>query len=286
MLAASLFAQPTGSVSSPLTLDKGAFETYVRHLFLWGPQVKVVLSEPNPSELPGFFDLQVTASAGSATQQETFLVSADGKKVVRGTIYDLAKNPFDEDLARLHTENAPKFGSDSAPLKLVIFSDLQCGYCRKNTKTMREQVLPAFGPQLQIAYKDYPLDPIHPWARTAAVAGRCIYKQKANLFWDFEEWIFGRQEQLTAANFRGQIADFAKSHQLDPAALTSCLDSKSAAAEVEQSMSEARALGVNSTPTMFLNGRRLVGALPWEEIKEILTQELAYARKPGAGKNQ
>lgn len=285
MLAVSLFAQPPAPSSSPIAIDKSAFEAFVRHLFLWGPQVKVVLGEPQPSELPGFFDVQVTASAGAATQQETFLVSPDGKKVVRGTIYDMAKSPFGEDLARLHTQDAPKLGSDSAPLKLVIFSDLQCGYCKKNSKTIREEVLPAFGPNLQIAYKDYPLDPIHPWARTAAVAGRCIYKQKPEVFWTFEGWIFGKQEQLTAENFKAQVGDFAKAHGLDAAAFTSCLASKAATDEVEQSMAEARALGVNSTPTMFLNGRRLVGALPWEEMKEILTQELAYERKTPAGKN-
>ena len=251
----------------------------MRHLLLWGPQVHVVVGDPRPAELQGFYDVTVTASVGSATQQETFLVSPDGQKLVRGTVYDLGKSPFAEDLARLHIGEAPALGSADAPLKLVVFSDFQCGYCRRNAKVLHDEALPAFGGDLQIIYKDFPLDPIHPWAKTAAIAGRCVYKQKPEAFWTLHEWIFGHQEQITAENVKPKMLEFAKSHALAAAPLQACMDARATAAEVEQSESEAHTLGVNSTPTMYLNGRKLVGSMPWEELKEILTHELAFTRK-------
>jgi len=153
--------------------------------------------------------------------------------------------------------------------------------------------MPVFGKELQIAYKDYPLDPIHPWAKTAAIAGRCINKQKADVFWAYYDWIFAHQEQLTTENMKPKLLEFAKSHALEAAPLQGCLGSPETAAEVEESAKEGRALGVNSTPTMFLNGRRLVGSLPWGEMKEILTQELAFSKQgdpggsgPAAGKGK
>src|SRR4051794_40355109 len=67
-------------------LDKTAMEEYVRHLFVWGPQIQVKIADPKPSELPGFNLISVVASAGPASQEELFYVSKDGQKIVRGMI--------------------------------------------------------------------------------------------------------------------------------------------------------------------------------------------------------
>ena len=80
--------------SLAVRLKKATMEQYVRHLFVWGPQIQVNVADPKPSaELPGFKEVIVTASAGQASQQETFLVSNDGKRIIRGAVYDVAKNP-------------------------------------------------------------------------------------------------------------------------------------------------------------------------------------------------
>ena len=256
----------------------------MRHLFLWGPQVQVVVGDPRPAELPGFYDVTVTASVGSATQQETFLVSPDGKKLVRGTVYDLAKSPFAEDLARLHTGEAPTLGSADAPLKLVVFSDFQCGYCRRNAKVLHDERLPAFGADLQIVYKDYPLDPIHPWAKTAAIAGRCVYKQKPEAFWTLHEWIFGHQDQINGGERQGARCRFRQGAWARRGTLQACLDARPRRRKSSSRMAEARTLGVNSTPTMYLNGRNSWARSRGRRLKEILTQELAFTRRGTSAK--
>src|SRR6266481_6392712 len=94
-------AQPADKKSA---LDKPTLEAYVRHLFVWGPQIKVEISDPKPTALPGMMEVNVRASAGNATQDEVFYVSKDGQKLLRGTIFDVKDNPFKGDLDKLKTD--------------------------------------------------------------------------------------------------------------------------------------------------------------------------------------
>src|SRR5437762_11650612 len=91
-------AQPADKKSA---LDKPTLEAYVRHLFVWGPQIKVEISNAKPSALPGMLEVSVRASAGNASQDVLFYVSKDGQKIVQGTVLDVKDNPFKADLDKL-----------------------------------------------------------------------------------------------------------------------------------------------------------------------------------------
>src|SRR2546423_5986954 len=95
--------------------DKATLEAYVRHLFVWGPQIKSEISSAKPAPLPGMLEVTVHASAGNASQDEIFYISKDGQKIVRGAVYDVKENPFKPDLDRLKTELQPSFGTPGAP---------------------------------------------------------------------------------------------------------------------------------------------------------------------------
>src|SRR5690242_6874765 len=100
LLALSASAQSTGS-SNKSALDKPTLEAYVRHLFVWGSQIKVEIADPKPAPVPGMLEVTVRASAGQASQEELFYVSKDGQKIIRGTVFDVAQNPFKPDLDKL-----------------------------------------------------------------------------------------------------------------------------------------------------------------------------------------
>jgi protein-disulfide isomerase len=268
--------------TEPSALTKATMEQYVRHLFVWGPQIQVNVADPKPStELPGFKEVVVTASAGQASQQEIFLVSNDGKRIIRGSVYDVAKNPFEADRNKISTENQPSFGAPDAPVSVVIYSDFQCSFCKEEANVIRKNLPTAFPTQARVYFKDFPLEPIHPWAKPAAVAGRCVFRQKPEAFWDFHDWIFEHQGEITVENLKDKVSEFGKTKSLEPIQLAACMETKATEAEVNKSQAEGRALGVNSTPTLFVNGRRLVGNMPWPQLKQIVEHEIEYQKTHG-----
>jgi protein-disulfide isomerase len=167
-------------------------------------------------------------------------------------------------------------GTPGAPVVMVIFSDFQCSYCQKEAQSIRADLLKTFPAQVRVYFKDMPIPQIHPWAMTAAVAGRCVFRQKATAFWDYHDFMFGKQNEITVENIKGKIEEFAKSKNLDVDQLNACAASKSASAEVEKSIGEGKLLGVASTPTLFINGRRIPGYVPFENLKQIVEFEIGY----------
>ncbi len=262
-------------------LDKAALEDYVRHLFVWGSQIAVKVGDPKASTLPGFQEITVTASAGNATQQETFYVSKDGRQFVRGTIFDINTNPFQNDLDKLKTDLQPSFGAPGAPVVIVLFSDFQCAYCKEEAKVLRQNITSAYPKEVRVYFKDFPLDAIHPWARAAAIAGRCVFRQNPASFWDYHDWMFEKQAEMTPENLKTKAVEFAQGKNLDTLMLGRCIDSKATEGEINQSIAEARSLRVDSTPTMFLNGRKIPGSVSWPQLRQVIDFELDYQKKHG-----
>ncbi|MEO8131035.1 MAG: DsbA family protein [Bryobacteraceae bacterium] len=262
-------------------LNKASFEEYVRHLFVWGPQIQVKVGDPKPSEIPGFQQLSVLASAGAASQEEIFYVSKDGQKIVRGVIFDVNKSPFEADLKKLKTEFQPSFGTPGAPVVLVLFSDFQCGYCKEEAKMIRQNIPATYPKEVRVYFKDFPLEQIHPWAKTAAVAGRCVFRQKPAVFWDYHDWMFEHQGDITAENLKDKVLEFAKGKGLDEQQLGTCLDTRATEAEVDKNIAEGKALQINSTPTLFVNGRKLVGQGGWPQLRQIIDFEIDYQKANG-----
>jgi protein-disulfide isomerase len=259
-------------------LDKPTLEAYVRHLFVWGPQIKVEIGDAKPAPLPGMMEVAVRASAGQATQDEIFYISKDGQKLVRGNVFDVKENPFKVDLDRLKTDQAPSFGTPGAPVVLVLFSDFQCPYCKEEAKMLRGNILSAYPKQVRVYFKDLPLEQIHPWAKTAALAGRCVYKQNPAAFWDYHDWVYEHQAEITKENFREKVLEFSKTKEIDVLQFGRCIDTRAAEPEVEKSVAEARELRVNSTPTLFVNGRRLPSQVAWPDLRQIIDQEIEYQK--------
>jgi protein-disulfide isomerase len=259
-------------------LDKAALETYVRHLFVWGPQIKVEVGEYKPAPMPGILQVNVHASAGNAFEDKLFYISKDGSKMMLGNIFDISQNPFKQDLDKLKTELQPSFGTPGAPVVLVLFSDFQCQFCKDEAKMVRTNVLSTYPKQVRVYYKDYPLEQIHPWAKTASIAGRCIFRQNPGAFWEFHDWIYEHQQEITLENIKGKVADFAKGKDIDALQLNRCLETRATEAEVDKNIADAKALGINSTPTLFVNGRRMVGQQAWPSLRAIIDFEIEYQK--------
>ena len=264
--------------SSPVSaLDKVQFEKYIRHLMAVIPEVQAKIDDPKPGPTPDLLEVDVHFSYNGRTQDETFYVTKDGQHVMRGVVYNFAQNPFKEDLDKLKTDGAPSFGPANAPVTLVEFGDFECPNCREEAKTLRDNVPLIFPTQVRVVFKDFPLTQIHPWSKPAAIAGRCIFQQSPGAFWKFHDWIYEHQTDITPDNLKTQVLDFAKTQSdIDGLQLGHCIDTKASETQVDTSIAEGHQLNVDATPTLFINGRRLVGNYPWQNLDQIINNELVY----------
>jgi protein-disulfide isomerase len=259
--------------------DKAALEAYVRHLLAVIPEVQVKIDDPKPSQVSTLEQVDVHFIYGERTQDETFYISKDGHKIIRGYIYDLSQNPFKEDLDKLKTSLSPSFGAAGAPVVLVIFSDFQCPNCKEEAKTLRQNLPVAFPKDVRVYFKDFPLEQIHPWAKPAAIAGQCIFRENPAAFWQFHDWIYEHQSEITPDNLKAKVLEFAQTAKdLDGMQLGRCMDSKATEADVNASIAQGKALKIDATPTMFVNGRRLIGNYPWQNLQQIISGELNYQK--------
>ena len=154
---------------------------------------------------------------------------------------------------------------------MVEFSDFECPVCRSLHDVL--QGLLVNYPQVRLVFKDFPLEQ-HPWARSAAIAGRCAYNQDPKAFWKLYDLIYDNQDIISPENSYNKFNEYASQIGLSADNFKSCLSSPEAAAAVDASRANGLALEVSSTPTIFINGRRIVGADP-HLVEQNIKYELA-----------
>ena len=277
-LAILLLGRPAFAQSTPAVPPTGeaqlikSTEAFVRDLFAWGSEFKVTIGPLAPSPSPDFYVAPIHVTVNGQTDTGTTYVSKDGKTFLRGEMFNMAANPFAENLAKLHTEGNPSQGPSDAKVTILEFSDFECPHCREFSQILRS-IEPQY-PHVRIVFKDFPLTQIHPWAETAAIAARCAYIQQPSVFWTYQAQIFDNQDLISPENVWDKLTTFAAQDNLDPDAFKTCMSSPAAKEAVEANHREGEALNINSTPTIFINGRPLIGG-DKATLEQYLTYELA-----------
>ncbi len=166
------------------------------------------------------------------------------------------------------TEGYPSLGPDNAPITIVEFSDFQCPFCRRFHDETYQALLDAYPNQIRFVYRNLPLTSIHPAAMPSAVASLCADDQGA--YWDFHEKLFS-SEALDEATF----VQYATDLNLNVDEFTACLSSGKHDDFIQKDMDFSLNLGVQSTPTFFVNGLAIVGAQPLSSFQQLIDKELA-----------
>jgi protein-disulfide isomerase len=161
-----------------------------------------------------------------------------------------------QDAVKLNVEDAPAFGPARAPVTIVEFGDLECPSCRAEAPVLRQLIPELYPGKVRVVFKDYPLESIHPWARAASIAGRCVFRQNRDAFWKFYDWDYENQDDITVETLKTKVLGWARGNGINTSELESCMDSKATDAEVSRNYSEGKAAGVTGTPTLFVNGRK------------------------------
>jgi protein-disulfide isomerase len=160
----------------------------------------------------------------------------------------------------------PVRGAATAPVTIIEFSDYQCPFCARVNPTL-EQVRKTYGDQVKIVFKDFPL-PNHAQAPKAAEAAHCAGEQ--GKYWEMHDQLFANQRALNLP----ELKQYAVGLSLDATKFNQCLDSGKHAGLVAAGTAQGERMGVNSTPTLYINGRPLIGAQPFDAFKAVIDEEL------------
>lgn len=265
----------------PVKIDKAKLEAFVRYTEGYTPAVKLVIDDPTPSAFTSFSRVVVHLSLGPQLIDKVYFVTGDGQGIVNGSLWNLGESPWLDTLQHLPT-NGPSFGPSNAKIKIVVFSDFQCPYCRSFAKTMREDLPKKYGNDVQVIFQDFPIASIHKWAIGAAEASHCVGDGNVPAFWAFHDWIFEHQGEVNEANLREKTLEFAKTQRLETGKVSACLDTHATAEQVQSSLKAGTGMGIQQTPTFFINGRMVSGAVPWNNLDAIVQLELNRPREiPG-----
>jgi len=264
-------------------------ERQVRSYYSIPPEIKVTVGDITAStDWPGYDGVLVTIDSGEGKKQEIkMLVSKDRSSMLRMTKFDLTKDPYTELMNKIDITGRPMRGAKGSKVVMVNFDDFECPFCSRMHQTLFPEILKEYGDRITIIYKDYPLAEIHPWAIHAAVDANCLAAQNTDAYWDFADNIHANKkdvdnEKTPAARFEAidKIAMLqGQKHNVDATQLQACVKAQKEDA-VRASMKEADGIGVNATPTLFINGQKIDGAVPAGEIRAALDNALKDAGLP------
>jgi protein-disulfide isomerase len=284
MLLTGCSAQTPAATSGDADLNR-RIELQLRSRYTRIPtEAQFSYGERKPSEMTGYDMLPVTLSIGEQKQTLEFLISKDNKTLARLEKFDVAKLPAED----VDLKGRAVRGNPDAKVTIINFDDFQCPYCAMMHERLVREVLPTYGDKLKIIYKDFPLGN-HPWAVRAAVNANCIGSQNGKAYWDYADKVHGSLESISA-NDKGTRRPLAESHsKLDELAqevgktnslnsnmLSSCIKKQDDSA-VKASLAEGEKLAIDSTPTLFVNGERISGAIPFEDFQVVLDRALIAA---------
>jgi protein-disulfide isomerase len=165
--------------------------------------------------------------------------------------------------------NSPERGPKNAPVTIVEFSDFQCPFCGRVEPTIK-QIEDTYKGKVRLVWKNQPLS-FHPNAMPAAEAAMAAYAQGNEKFWEMHDKLFANQTALSPAMYEQTAKDIG----LDMSKWKSDVESHKYSSQIQADMSAGSAVGASGTPTFFITGKRVVGALPFDSFKQVIDAELA-----------
>ena len=270
--------------TEPQTTDPAAnrrIEVTIRSQFSIPQDYDVTIGAHKASKISGYDELPVTVSHGTRTQIISFLISTDGKKLARLETYDLTRDPS----STIDIAGRPVRGNPKAKVTIINFDDLECPYCARMHQQLFPKTLERYKDKIRFVYKDFPLIEIHPWAMRASVDADCLASQNSDVYWNFVDYLHSHAQEVT-----GEDRDVAKSNaaldriarqqaaasKLDSQKLDACI-AKQDDSQVKESLKEASGLGLEGAPALFVNGERINGAVPEEQVWMAIDRALRAA---------
>ena len=274
-LAAGCKAQ-TAPAADPTLMRH--IEVTVRSQFNVPQDYNLTIGTRRASQVPGYDTLPISIGKGAKNTNIDFLIATDNSKLARLETFDLAKDPA------LHIDVAgrPIRGNPGAKVTVINYDDLECPYCARMHQSLFPDTLERYKDKVRFIYKDDPLTELHPWAMRAAIDANCLGSQSTPIYWAYVDYLHSHGQEVN-----GEDRDVTKSFaaldriarqeatiaRLDGAKLDACI-AKQDETQVRASAKEAETLGIDGTPALFVDGERINGAVPEEQVWLVIDRAL------------
>jgi len=266
--------EPTFSARLPTEETVNAF---MQQMFGHDPSVSWKVLEIKPAEAEGLVEITVALSNPQGKQNQRLYVTPDGRHAVVGDIIPFGAHPFDDAREKLQKGiTGPATGRADAPVIMVEFSDLQCPYWKQAQPTIDK--LLSEEKNARLVFQSFPL-PSHTWAAKGADYADCVGKTSSESFWKFIHGVYDAQADITPENADEKLTAMADQAGVKGSEIAKCSASAEAAGRVQHSIALGGSVDVTSTPTLFINGRKInnVNGVPLEVLKSLVE----FAAKEG-----
>ncbi len=234
-------------------------------------QVQAILK----TQVPGVSRVIVLVSEKGAAKQQpaqlAFFSLPDGKHIISDNVLPFGSKPFEDNRQSLQREaNGPSRGAPGKDLEIVEFSDFECPHCKDAQSTI-SKLLDDY-PSAHFVYENFPLVQVHSEAYKAAAYGVCVAKTGGNAtFFKFADAVFDAQSGLTPQSSDQTLKDAVTKAGGDPAKVAACSTTPETKAAIDASLKLGNEVGVEATPTVFVNGRGLpLTGIAYETLRKII----------------
>lgn len=247
----------------------------LRRTIGYDPAVTWKIVYITPSEVAGISQVGVLLNN---SDYQVFYVLPSGQKAIKGEMVPFGPNPFAEHRKKLTASDGPARGPARPVISFIEFSDLECPHC-KAAHPLVEKLVTDF-PQVRFVFQSFPL-PKHAWAMKAAEYADCAARQNQPAFWKYVAAIFEGQGGIAEATADDKLKELATAAGLDAQKLSACALLPATEARVQKSVALGKSVGVQGTPTVFINGRMLpgLGGLNYDQLKVLMQFEIDHAGK-------
>ena len=252
-------------------------DEYMKRSFGYDPAVAWQIYSIKESNVPGLAEIIVSVNKGEPYH---LFYSASAQIALVGQILPFGPNPFASARTKLKNAFGPGKGPATAAIDIVEFSDLECPHC-KASQPIIEKLQGDF-PQVRFVFQQFPLPAsLHPWARKAAQYADCAAQANKENFWKYVNAIFDAQGGIALATADDKLKELATGAGYDAAAIAQCAENPATDARVQKSLDLGESLGVNQTPTVYVNGRAVLGlaGIPYDNLKSLVQFEIDHAGK-------
>ena len=255
--------------------SEATVDAFLHQQFGYESELTWKISGIRPSIIPGLAEVTVVLASQQGQQLSRFYVAPDGEHALVGDIIPFGARPFDP-LKKILDKGVtgPARGPKDAPVMIVEFGDLQCPACKAAQPTI--EALVAAEPNARFVFQNFPLE-MHNWAAKGAAYADCVGRASNDAFWKFVSKTYETQSDITAENADEKLTAIADGAGVKGADIAACAAKPDTKNHVDASIALGKSVEVSSTPTLFINGRRVASFDP--RMTDIYKKLVDFAAK-------